>query len=54
MKNYYSAEEGKTFVRKADNLDMGNELWLGDNDSIENYEECQIKSAAEDSNSQEQ
>lgn len=40
MNNYYKAEEGKTFIRKADGFDMGEEIWLGIDDNIENYEEC--------------
>lgn len=39
MKNYYKAKEGKTFIRKADGFDMGQEIWLGENDNIDNYEE---------------
>ena len=38
MNRYYRAEEGYTYIRKADGFDMGSELWLGENDSIENYE----------------
>lgn len=41
--NYYQADEGKTFIRKADGFDMGEELWLGVNDNIENYEERDIE-----------
>lgn len=37
--NYYVADEGKTFIRKADGYDMGEEMWLGEKDNIENYEE---------------
>lgn len=40
--NYYLAEEGKTFIREADGFNMGQEIWLGENDSIDNYEECEI------------
>lgn len=43
MKNYYKAEEGKTFIRKADGFDMGEELWLGEADNIENYEEREVE-----------
>ena len=39
MNKYYIAKEGKTFIRKADGFDMGEELWLGENDNINNYEE---------------
>lgn len=42
--NYYQADEGKTFIRKADGFDMGEEIWLGVNDSIKNYEEVIIES----------
>lgn len=44
MNRHYIAAEGKTFIRKVDGLDMGDELWLGVNDSIENYEEVIIES----------
>lgn len=43
MNRHYTADEGKTFIRKADGLDMGDELWLGVNDNIENYEEVIIE-----------
>lgn len=36
---HYVADKGKTFIRKSDNFDMGEEIWLGENDYIENYEE---------------
>jgi hypothetical protein len=42
MTNYYRAKEGMTFVRKADGFNMGEELWLGKSDSIDNYEEVSI------------
>lgn len=42
MKNYYKAKEGKTFIRKADGFDMGQEIWLGENDNIDNYEEREV------------
>ena len=35
----YFSDEGKVFVRKSDNFIMGSGLDLGENDSIENYEE---------------
>ena len=35
----YMCDEGKTFRHKADGIIMGNGLSLGENDSIENYEE---------------
>ena len=38
MNRYYVADEGYTYIRKADGFDMGSELWLGENDSIDNYE----------------
>lgn len=41
--NYVKADEGKTFIHKEDGIDMGEEMWLGENDSIENYEEVCIK-----------
>jgi hypothetical protein len=37
--NYYAADEGKTFIRKADGYDMGEEMWLGELDNIDNYKE---------------
>lgn len=37
--NYYVADEGKTFIRRADSYDMGEEMWLGEDDSIDNYRE---------------
>lgn len=40
---HWIADEGKTIVRKADNFDMGEELWLGLNDNIDNYEEQEIE-----------
>lgn len=43
MNNHYIAEEGKTFIRKADGFDMGEELRLGVNDNIENYEEREVE-----------
>ena len=35
----YLADDGKMFVRKADNFIMGDGIDIGINDSIENYEE---------------
>jgi len=35
----YLADDGKMFVRKADNFTMGDGIDIGINDSIENYEE---------------
>lgn len=43
MNRYYKAKEGYTFIRKADGFDMGDEIWLGDFDSIENYEEREVE-----------
>lgn len=42
--NYYQADEGKTFIRKADGFNMGEGIWLGYNDNIENYQEIIIES----------
>lgn len=39
---HWIADENKTFIRKADGFDMGEEIWLGVEDSIENYEEIAI------------
>lgn len=39
---HWIAEENNTFIRKADGFDMGEEIWLGIADSIENYEEVEI------------
>ena len=36
---HWIADEGKTFIRKADGFDMGEEMWLGIYDHIDNYEE---------------
>ena len=36
------ADEGRTFIRKSDNFDMGEEIWLGVSDLIENYEERDV------------
>lgn len=47
MNNHYLAEEGKTFIRKADGVDMGEEIYLGENDTIENYEERQVEQVTE-------
>lgn len=44
-KNYsrhWIAEEGKTFIRVADNKDMGNEIYLGVDDVIYNYAEVEL------------
>ena len=47
MNNYYKAKEGKTFIRKADGFDMGEEIWLGENDNIGNYEEREAEPVTE-------
>lgn len=47
MNRYYRAEEGKTFIRKADGFDMGNEMWLGESDTIEKYEEKEVEQTNE-------
>lgn len=36
---HYIADEGKVIVRNADNYIMGKDLYLGKNDSIDNYHE---------------
>ena len=36
---HWIADEGKTFIRKVDNVDMGEEMWIGLNDEINNYME---------------
>jgi hypothetical protein len=41
--NFYVADKGKTFIRKADGYDMGEEMWLGELDSIDNYVELNKK-----------
>ncbi len=38
-KRLYKADEGKLIVRKADGIIMGDGIYLGTHDSIENYEE---------------
>ena len=35
----YLCDEGKVFIHKADGFIMGDGIDLGDNDSIDNYEE---------------
>lgn len=39
---HWIADKGKTFIRKADSFDMGEELWLGIDDNINNYDELSI------------
>lgn len=41
--NHYIAEEGQTIIRKSDSFDMGDEIWIGVNDSIDNYESVKIE-----------
>ena len=43
MNKHYIAEEGKTFIRKADGFDMGEDIWLGEFDTIDNYEEREVE-----------
>lgn len=43
MERHHIAEYGKTFIRKADGADMGEELWLGEFDTIDNYEEKEVE-----------
>lgn len=38
---HWIADASKTFIRKADGFDMGEEMWLGLEDSIDNYEEVE-------------
>ena len=40
---HWVADEGKTFIRKPDGFDMGEEMWLGLTDNIDNYEEQEIE-----------
>ena len=40
---HWIADEGKTFIRKSDGFDMGEEMWLGLTDNIDNYEEQEIE-----------
>ena len=39
MNNHYIAESGKTFKSKLNESLVGEELYLGIHDSIDNYEE---------------
>ena len=36
---HWIAAEGKTIIRKEDGFNMGEEIWLGVDDSIDNYTE---------------
>ena len=40
---HWIADEGKTFIRKSDGFDMGEEMWLGIDDHIDNYAEQEIE-----------
>lgn len=40
--HYFTADDGKTIVRKEDQFVMGTGIDLGDNDSIDNYEEVEL------------
>lgn len=44
---HWIADENKTFVRKDNGVDMGEEIWLGVTDSIENYEERDVEQITE-------
>ena len=37
--SHYIADEGKTFIRLEDGFDMGEEMYLGSEDSVEYYVE---------------
>lgn len=39
----WTADEGKTFIDKRDGEDVGESIYLGTTDSIDNYEEVEIK-----------
>lgn len=39
---HWIADKGNTFIRKYDGFDMGEEIWIGVNDTIENYEEKEV------------
>ena len=40
---HWIADEGKTFVRKIDSVEVGDNIWLGTADSIDNYAEVELK-----------
>lgn len=40
--NLWLADDGKTFVQKSDGFVMGTGIDLGENDTIENYEEVEL------------
>jgi hypothetical protein len=46
--NNIIASEGKTFARKDDGTVLGTRLWLGKNDSAENYIEVDIPPPVEE------
>lgn len=37
------ADENKTIIRKVDGFDMGESIYLGEEDSIDNYEEREVE-----------
>jgi hypothetical protein len=43
-----NAEEGYTLIRKSDQEDVGNSIWLHDGDSQENYEEKELPKEPEE------
>ena len=38
----YLANDGYTIIRIADGFDMGDVLWLGKSDTIDNYKEMEV------------
>lgn len=44
--NHYIAEEGQTIVRKSDLFNMGDEIWIGIDDDINNYKEVEYDNKA--------
>ena len=46
INNHYIADKGKTFVRISDMFDMGEEIWLGIDDDINNYKEVEYDNKA--------
>ena len=42
-KKHYIAREGKTIIRKKDNFNMGDEIWLGIDDQRSNYKSVKVK-----------
>jgi len=49
----YLCDEGKVFIRKEDGFIMGDGIDLGDNDSIDNYEEVDDPTLDSDADSEE-